>query len=170
MNDKIQNWKDTTWQIRPALHMPELDPEAVQFAVLESDPIEDYRKVLLQRRDRFRRELSEEKDSRQRELLKMAQMTGTWDRLFKSITGDQVYLLVPSRSERNQSLTRATLISSNGPEERRWLTTKIAYRNGTPTCWCIPLDTAIGKSVQVELRNENVLDPQKLYDELIESS
>lgn len=170
MNDKIQNWKNTTWQIRPELHMPELDPEVVQFAVLESDPIEHYRKVLVHSRDRFRTELSEEKDSGQRELLKRAQMTGTWDRLFKSITGDQVYLLGPPRTERNQSLARATLISSNGPEGRRWVTTKIAYRNGTPTCWCVPVNTEIGKSVQVELRNENVLDPQKLYDELIQSS
>ena len=169
MNDKIQNWKDTTWQTLPVLHMPELHPEAVQFAMFESDPIEDYRKILIQSRDRFRRELRDEEDSKQRELLKRAQMTGTWDGLFKSIAGDRVYLLVPSRSRTNESLTRVTVISSNSPEGRKWLTTKIGCRDNMPTCWCIPVETAIGNSVQVELRNENAFDPQNLYDELIES-
>lgn len=87
MNDRIQAWKDSTWQIHPTLRMPTLDPEAVQVAVLDSNPIEDYRKSLKQNRERFRREIGEEKDSTQRELLKRAQITGTWDRLFNGVTG-----------------------------------------------------------------------------------
>ena len=69
MNDKIQNWKNTTWQIQPELDVPELDLEAVQFAVRESNPVEEYKKVLAQSRIRLQNELSEEKDSEQREAL-----------------------------------------------------------------------------------------------------
>ena len=167
MNDKIQNWKNTTWQIQPELDVPELDLEAVQFAVRESNPVEEYKKVLAQSRIRLQNELSEEKDSEQRDLLKTARMIGPWDRLFKSVTGDEVYLLVPRRSGKNQSRTRVILISSNGPEGRRWLTTKVAYREGKPICWCIPVDTVIGKEVHVELRGENSLNLQMIFDEFI---
>lgn len=167
MNDKIQNWKDTTWQIRPALNMPELDPEAVQFAVLDSDPIEDYRKSLMRNGERFRKDVGDEKDSKRRELLKRAHMTATWDQLFKATTGDLVYLLVPSRSKRNESLARAFVISSNDHPGRKWLTTKVVYRDGLPICWSIAIDTTIGKSVDVEIKTDNLLDLQKLYDEVI---
>lgn len=167
MNDRIKNWKDITWQIRPTINMPQLDPEAVQFAVLDSDPIEDYRKSLMRNGDGFRKEVGDEKDSKRREQLKRTQMTTTWDLLFKATTGDLVYLLVPSRSKRNDSLARAFLISSNDQPGRKWLTTKIAYRDGSPICWSIPVDTIIGKSVDVELKTDNLLDLQKLYDEVI---
>jgi len=167
MNDRIQAWKDSTWQIQPTLDMPALDPEAVQYAVLDSDPIEGFRMSLKQNRERFRKEIGEETDSLQRELLKRVQISGTWDRLFSVVPGDQVCLLVPSRSERNESLMRTTLIRSNGPAGRKWFATKIVYRDNAPMCWCIPVETAMGTSVQVEIRKENVLNITRLYEEII---
>ncbi len=167
MHDKIDAWKDTTWQIHPTLDASELDPEVVQFAILESNPIEEYRTTLARGRDKFRDAIENEKDPAQREQLKQAQMTSMWDLLFKATTGDHVYLLVPFRNERDESRGRAFVISSNEPAGRKWLTTKVAYRDGVPTCWCIPVETEIGKSVKVELRKENAIDITKLYDEIV---
>ena len=166
-DDRIQNWKETSWQIHPILNMPELDPEAVQFALLPSDPLEHYRKILTGNAARIRREVEDEKDSMQREVVKRVRMTDTWDRLFKVTTGDQVHLLVAARSGKNEIITRTVVLSSNDPAGRKWLTTKIAYRDNKPICWCIPVDTAIGTSVGVELRHENAIDITKLYDEIV---
>ncbi len=167
MNQDIQDWKNSTWQIRPILSMPDLDPEAAQLAVLDSDPIDSYRKALVQNRERFRQEIEAEDDPSKRSLLKTAQMTSAWDRLFKATTGDQVYLLVPSRSRTNESLTRTFLISSNNPAGRRWLATKVVYHGNSPACWCVQVETVIGKEVQVELRGDNAIDLQRLYDQFI---
>lgn len=163
----IENWKASTWQICPAINMPDMDPEAVQFAILDSDPIENYRKALVENRDRFRKTIEDETDPNKLTLLKTTQMTTMWDQLFKATTGDKVYLLVPSRTKTNQSLARTFLISSNEPAGRKWLTTKVAYRDGRPTCWCIKVDTEIGKEVHVELRNENTVSLNQLYDQFM---
>lgn len=170
MKDRVQNWKDSTWQIHPSLDMPELDPEVVQLAVFDSDPVEGYRTSLKRNGDRFRTELMDEKDPRQRESLRKAHMTSMWDLLFRETTGDQVYLLAPSHSKRNAALARAFVISSSGAPGRKWLTTKVAYRADVPSCWSIPVDAAIGESRQVELSNENALDLRKLFDEVIGSN
>ncbi len=167
MNNTIENWRNLTWQIRPALKMPDLDPEAVQFAVFDSDPIQSYRKSLGQNHERFRKTLEAEPDPNRRNLLKTSEVTTTWDQMFKATTGDQIYLLTPSQSKKNESLARTVLISSNAPAGRKWLTTKVAYRGQTPICWCIEVDTAIGKEVQVELRRENTVDLQQIYDQFM---
>ncbi len=168
MNDRTQEWKESTWQISPTLNVPELEPAAVQFAVLESDPLEDYRKLLIKSRVQFRKEIEEERDASKREIHKRVQMSVTWDGLFRDTHGDQVYLLTPSRSKANESRVRKTIVSSNSPQKRRWLTTKVADLGDRPVCWSIPLDTAIGKSIEVELQEENLFDLRKEYQELIE--
>lgn len=93
-----------------------------------------------------------------------------WDLLFRAVTGDRVGLLVPFRSTKRDSVTRAFAMSSNSPAGRKWLTTKIAFRADIPTCWCIPIATAIDAPVQVELRHENVLDLARLYEEILGSN
>lgn len=171
MIDKAQEWKNTTWQICPVLDVPGLEPEAVQFAVLGSDPIEDYRKSLMQVRDRFQKEVDEEKDSTLRERLKKVQMSSRWDFLFKVVTGDQVYLLGASRRPTKKSVTQRTcVISSNELGGRKWLTTKVVYHEDAPICWCIPVETAIGTSAEVHLRHENAFNMQKVYGEFIRNN
>jgi len=167
MNEKISNWKDTTWQIRPILDMPELDPEAVQITVFDSDPCEDYRKIIIKNRDRFLKEIEYEMDSMQRELLKRAQMTNMWDSIFKATTGARVYLLGPPRSKKNESVSRSFILSSSDAAGQKWLTTKIVYHDDTPMCWCISVKTVIGASVEIQLRKENALDIKRLYDDTI---
>jgi len=170
MDTQPSTWKESTWQIRPVLNMPELDPEAVQFALLESDPIKEYKTSLQQNRERFRREIEEEMDPSKKGMIRRIHMTVTWDRVFRTAHGDEVYLLVPSRSRKNQSLFRATVLSSSDSNGQRWLTTKITTIGDTPVCWCIPVQAAVGGSMLVELRKENVFDLQSLYREFVEQN
>ena len=167
MEDRRQAWKDSTWQIHPRLNVPELNPKAVQFAVLDSDPVGQFKKKLLQNRERFRKEIEAEKEPLPRELLKKAQMTATWNSLFRAVHGDQVYLLAPE-SNPKESLTRGTLVSSNSPPGRKWFTTKVEYLENALTCWCVPTDVSVGKSAEIELAKNNRFNIQRTYHELIE--
>lgn len=167
MQDRPQRWKDSTWQIHPRLNMPELKPEAVLCAVLDSDPVEQFKKQLHQNRERFRKEIEAEMEPLRRELLKKAQITATWDGLFRAVHGDQVFLLTPESTPK-ESLTKATLVSSNSPAGRKWFTTKISYQDNAPTCWCIPNEVSVGKVTEVELQNQNRFNIQHLYHQLIE--
>ena len=170
MEDRIREWKASTWQILPALDMPHLDPEAVQFAVLEEDPLERYKEVLQRNREVFQEKIDEEEDPARREILRRGQMAAAWDKVFASTTGEQLYLLVPARSAKYGNLVRTVVISSSGPAGRKWLTTKIAYQAERPVCWCLPLETAIGSRVEARLGRENVLDLQSIYEQMIGDS
>jgi len=167
MDAKIQDWKESTWQIRPSLNMPDLDPEAVQFAVLDFDPIDAYRKALAQDIERIRREIGEGTNALQRGLRKRVQMTGAWDRLFNAVTGDQVHLLVPGTSKKYESIVRSFVVSSNSSPGRKWVATKVVYKEDEPLCWCILVEAVIGTSVDVELRVENILDMKTLFEEIV---
>ncbi|MGA9120229.1 MAG: hypothetical protein WB699_12775 [Bacteroidota bacterium] len=62
------------------------------------------------------------------------------------------------------------LISSNARAGLKWFATTIVYLDNAPTSWSIPIETEIGKSVQIELRNENVLNITQLYEEIIKAN
>jgi len=167
MHERTQAWKAATWQVHPRLNMPELNSKAVQFAILDSDPVEQFKKKLLLNRERFRQEIDDEKDPSRREMLKRAQMTATWDGLFRAIYGDQVFLLTPDNSKSKELMATRTMVSSNSPAGLKWLTTKVAYVQNMPACWCIPQDVSIGKSAEVELGKTNMFSIERVYHELM---
>jgi len=164
MNDAMNTWRESTWRIITSLDVPDLDPETVQFAILDADPVERYRDSLTRNRETLRQSLADESDLDKRELMRQGQMTVTWDRLFSDVTGDRLYLLVPSRVKGSPLMMRGVFLSSNDTAGRKWLATKVAYRHQTPVCWCVPVETAIGREERVEVRSENTLDLKGLYD------
>lgn len=167
MDARIQHWKESTWQIRPSLNMPDLDPEAVQFAVLDFDPVDAYRNALTEDVEKIRKEIEEEKNASQRDLQQRIHMTGAWDRLFNAVTGDQVHLLVPKTSKKYESIVRSFVVSSNSSPGRKWVATKVVYKEDEPLCWCVPVEAVIGASVDVELQVENLLDIKSLFEGIV---
>jgi hypothetical protein len=170
MNTDIEQWKSTTWQIRPSLDVPDLDPEAVQIAVLDADPIERYRQAIAWDREKYRTALGAETDAAKRDMVKTVQMAGTWDLLFREVTGDQLHLLVPSHVRGNDGRVRMQIISSSGPGGRKWVATKVVYRGGKPVCWCVAVETVMGKESSVELKGGNTLDLQGMYERFMASN
>lgn len=170
MDAKIRKWNETSWQLHPTLHMKELYPEAVQYAVFNSNPIVDFRKVLQENNERFRTEVLGDKDPKRRELVKKTQMISTWDLLFRNIQRDRVHILAASHGDGKRSPVRTTLLSSNSLAERKWLATKIGYLSNAPLCWCVQLDLTIGKTVPIILDKGNCFDLQQHYHEIVETN
>ncbi len=167
MDDRAREWNAKVWRINAALNMPDLDPEAVLVAIMDSDPLERYREALRKSLDILRQQVARETDPLQRELVRKAQMTSTWDRLFSAVPGDQVYLLTAPRRKDGEIQVRTLAFASNAPAGRKWFVSKIAYLKDHPVCWSIPLDTETGKAVDAHLKPDNTLDLQKQFDAIV---
>jgi len=156
-----KQWKEitkvnaTTWQIEIHLDMPTLNPQAVQFAILDKDPALDY-KAHLKRVTTLNRQQLESADSEPwKKMLRYVQMKVDWDNGFNKVTGaDLVLLTTPP----------GVVISSNGPAGKKWVVTKCRDIDGRPVCWSIPIEVKIGKRENVTLNKDNTFDLQTPYD------
>ena len=93
-NEDIEGWERSAWRMNINLDAPNLIPPAVQWTVVDKDPIpgfgtkvkrmSGYRKEQLQRAD----------DEAAKERIRSSDITVSWDLGFKEVTGDKVYLLV----------------------------------------------------------------------------
>ena len=129
-----------TWWLRLTLEPQAVDAPALQWAVFSEDP-----------RRRFRADLRTLEDH-----LKKAEATDVergpawllagWNRLFRVIPGDRVYILT-SASE--------NALTTNEHGGHKWVATK-AVRSGTAQyCWCIPFDATVGQIIEVTLGTQN---------------
>ena len=66
------------------------------------------------------------------------------DKGFKEVTGDEVHLSISAPGVFEG-------LSSNNPDGKKWLATKIVHIKGKPVCWCIPVTVKTGKVTQVTL-------------------
>jgi len=118
------------WRLGVKLEVPDLDIPAVQCAVFAEDPQNQLREKLRK--------------------TAWADRSVLWDLLFRSVTGDEVYLL---GANPNVSMG----LASNAPGGKKWLVTKIARKGETNYCWSIPFTTAPGQDVTIQLTTQNAL-------------
>ena len=157
---EMKEWKQSTWRISLNLDMPDLIPPAVQWAVFDEDPLPRFKAELQRWGNLHRRRISEITDINKREMARSAQIGVSWDLLFKSVTGDQVYLLTSAPGT-------AHMISSNEPKVQIWIATKVVQVNRKPFCWSLPVETKIGTEIAVTLTKENALNVAVVYDEVM---
>ncbi|MCI0492015.1 MAG: hypothetical protein L0Z07_03660 [Planctomycetes bacterium] len=106
----------------------------------------------------LQKRLERANDEAAREQIRSSQMTVNWDLGFKEVTGYEVNLLtsVPGVS---------TIISSNGPDGKKWIVTKIVQIKGKPVCWCIPAEVKTGNQIEVTLTEKTVFGLEAVHDE-----
>jgi hypothetical protein len=155
--EKLEEHMKTTWRMQLQLNMPNLEPAAIQWAILEEDPIPGYRQRLEVVRDAYKK-LLVEAAKEDKQIIKRSQMRAAWDSGFRQVTGDRVYLLTgkPGHS-----------FSSNGDAGMKWIVTKVIYVDEEAVCWVIPIDVEIGKSVDIEFSNDNVFDLTEIYNDIM---
>ncbi len=151
--EEIEQWRKRTWQLGIELDMPDLKPQAVQFAIFEKDPVPGFYAEVKSMRKHDREQLDKAaSEARKKQVLDIL-MTVGWDSGFREVTGDELYLL-----------TRANTISSNSTGGKRWVVSKTVQIDGKPVCWCIPVEVETGKEVKVTLDKDNVFDLRAAYD------
>jgi hypothetical protein len=157
LNNEIMKWRADTWQIELALNMPGLDPEAVQYAILDQDPVPAYISQVKLLRPEFKQQIEQADSKSWKEVARLAQMRAAWDMGFKDITGANLYLLTKKGSN----------LSSNGRAGQKWVVTRTVDVEGRPVCWCIPIEVKMGKKIDISFDKSNTFDLQTPYDKAI---
>ncbi len=155
--EQITQQRAKTWQIQLHLDMPSLEPGAVQYAVLDKDPVPGYiAQIKLLRK--FHNQQLEQADTKTMERPGgVAQMKTDWDNGFKDVTGENLYLLTKKGTE----------LSSNGPVGQKWVVTRTVDIEGRPVCWSIPTEVKTGEKNDLTFDKSNTFDLQTLYDKVM---
>mgnify|MGYP006278451847 FL=1 len=138
------------------LNLPDLDPEVVQIAIFETDPIERYKKDLASVRTKavLRSMLGLYADpAAARAHVRAAYRSMAWDRLFAEIPGDRVHLLCG----RTLSSTIRSF-SSNSAQDRHWIASKLYGPPDGPLCWSVGVETKPRACSHVILDGKNAVD------------
>jgi hypothetical protein len=153
--EEIKRIQVEAWGINIRLDMPSLEPQAVQFAVVDKDPAPGYT-AQLKKMEKFSRQQLQNADTKQwKDLVRSAQMEGAWNDGFRNVTGDNLSLLTQP----------GIVITSNAPVGKKWIITKTVRIKEQPVCWSIPIEVKTGKPVNVTLNKSNTFDLQTPYDD-----
>ena len=162
-DEAFRDWKHSTWRIRVSLETPSLVPPAVQWTVLDEDPVPAFMARVKKSQDRIQEQLDRTDDEFQKEIVQASQMTVHWDIGFRGVTGDKVYLLTAA-----PGVTHS--LSSNSQTGKKWIVTKTVSIKGKPICWCIPIEVNRGEELEVEVTEKNVYDLQTVYAKAMQGS
>jgi len=169
MASSANDWKNRTWGLHPQLEMPHLRPCVVQCAIFETDPRIGFidRARLLKQNAKV--EPSDGVSISNRELL-LSLRAAAWNKGFKSVSGDDVFLLkdfrpIPEKLDPDSgrkwvemTQMESLFISSNGTEGKKWLATAVLHYDGGSCYWCIPFEAKKGETTQIKLTKENAID------------
>ena len=88
----IKRWQSETWQMTVDLDMPNLKPQAVQFAILDKDPVPDFIATIKRMKKNSLKQLEKADNKARKEQLNDITMIVSWDSGFKNVSGDRLYL------------------------------------------------------------------------------
>jgi hypothetical protein len=172
--EQIKRWQDKTWAINIQLDMPTLEPQAIQYAILDKDPAPKYTAHIKEMQKFNRQQLQEADTEEWKKLVRAAQLEGDWNHaVFRDVTGDNLSMLTPpgrvvtaawftftAEKKRGDAAdaTKTRAPVSDAPTGKKWIVTKTVRINGEPVCWSIPVEVKIGKPVYVTLNKSNTFN------------
>ncbi|MCE5303137.1 MAG: hypothetical protein LLF97_08525, partial [Planctomycetaceae bacterium] len=98
-----------------------------------------------------------------KDIVRTSQMTVLWDLGFKTVNGADLSLLQGTSEN-------GTMVTSNGPDGKKWVVTKTVRIDGKPVCWCVPVHVKKGRTTKVRLTEDNLLDLQATFDKAMQES
>ncbi len=156
--EDIKRIQAEAWAISFALDMPSLEPQAVQYTVLDKDPAPGFT-AQIKKMEKFNRQQLQKADTKQwKDLVRSAQMEVDWNAGFRDVTGENLWLLTKPGN---------ITLSSNAPAGKKWVVTKAVRIKGQPVCWSIPVEVKKGKHISVTLNKGNTFDLQTPYDDVM---
>ena len=91
-----KRWQTRTWRIAIRLDMPSLEPPAVQFAVLDNDPVPAYAAQVKKKKSYSLQELAKADNDARKRQRRDGLMAVWWDIGFREVTADNLWLLTSS--------------------------------------------------------------------------
>ena len=104
--------------------------------------------------------LKNSEDERHMRSTRSAQISADWDRAFRRVIGDKVYMLTgePLHSQG---------YSDDGGDGEKWIVTKTVSVRGTPVCWCLHVEVHQGENPQLKLTEKNRFDLLSAYESVM---
>lgn len=136
-----------TWCLRLALEPQAVDAPALQWAIFSEDPRHQFvadQRVLA---DHLKKPGAPQVERGP------GWLVASWNRLFRAITGDRLYILTSAPYN---------ALTTNERGGHKWLATKAVRSGAAEVCWCIPFDVATGQVVQIRLDSENRINLSNL--------
>jgi hypothetical protein len=143
-------WPQDAWRLRLLLDAPSLNPPVVQYAIFSENPVARFAADLERVKKTCLEQLSKTQDPDRRQTVRRIQLAGVWNRLFRAVRGDEVYLAAAGCSD--------LALMTNAPSGDKWLVTKAVQIDGRPFCWSVAFEAIQGREVTVKLTKDNALD------------
>ena len=143
-------WPQDAWRLRLLLVAPSLNPPVVQYAIFSENPAARFASDLERLEKTCREQLNKTRDSERRQSVRRIQLAGIWNRLFRAVRGDEVYLAAGGWSD--------LALMSSAPAGDKWLATKAVQLRGCPFCWSMAFEAIQGGEATVKLTEDNALD------------
>src|SRR5271166_569446 len=93
------SWPESAWRLRLCLEVASSRLPALQYGIFSEEPMASFRAILNRMEKPWLAQLNEIADDERRETVRQMQRGWAWTHLFRSVTGDQVYLLIPGPTE-----------------------------------------------------------------------
>jgi hypothetical protein len=176
VSDPFADFRRSTWQLHPRLDLAVTPKPALQYAILESNPLPGFRQRLVGPTIAdVLASLPDVAESDRRPMM-TGLLTGVWDRVFHDVPGDQVYLLDDHRVVHSEEpagengvnvhmSATFSAVSSNGPAGQKWVVTKAVQHKDTVLAWAVLTTTTQGQMVTVTLNIDNAIDLHREWAE-----
>jgi hypothetical protein len=142
-------WPKDTWRLRLCLDIASSRLPAVQYGIFSQEPIAKFKEVLKRMEKPWLDKLKEITDEEMRRTVKEMQRAWAWNHLFRSVSGDEVYLLIPSSND--------IALMSNALVGTKWIVSKPVVIDDRRRCWSIRFAAVPGDEVVVSLSEDNAL-------------
>lgn len=146
-----------------SLDTPNLVPQAVQFAIFDTDPVPAFQASLKKLKTYHQAELERAEGEKKRNQIRRSFLEVHWNMGFRAITGDRVNLLI-SAPDVTQSIV------ANSKQGKKWLVTKTRYLNKELICWCVPFEVKAGEKNEIVVSEQNAFDLEAAYKEVMSAS
>jgi hypothetical protein len=182
--EEIKRMQAMTWAVNIRLDLPTLEPQALQYTILDKDPALAYA-AEIRKMQKFNRQQLQQADTKEwKEVVRSAQMEVAWNHAgFRDVTGDNLSLLtqpghfvtaslatVEKKRRVTTDSTKTTPRVSNAPGGKKWVVTKTVRIEGQPVCWSIPIEVKTGQQATVTFNKGNTFDLQTPYDKTMKQS
>ena len=148
------------WVVALSLDSADLATPAVQWAIFYDDPVPQFKERVKRNRNLNLKMLKNSGDERRMKATRSAQITADWDRAFRKVTGDKVYMLTGGAGESQG-------YSSDDGGGDKWIVTKTVSVHGTPVCWCLHVEVHQGENPQLRLTEKNRFDLLNTYENIM---
>ena len=135
--------------------LEELDPEAIQCAVIDFDPIENF--MPWHSQDYLDRRLKEANNEEERNRKILSSIIANWNFLFKHVTGNDVFLV----SNRGANFAISSSVEQS-PD--KWLVSKVFMIDNEPYCFAAPLEAENNASLECTFDKSTMISLLELYN------